>query len=298
MRRITKAFTLVELLVVIGIIALLISILLPALNKARWQANLTRCAAQMRDLGNAIHMYANDNRGYLPPQHLDAATPQTSGYPYGNWYGNNGQGVVNLWTFQFNGGSTLANPNDPGAALGRLYKTGYVKSSKVLNTVGGPFMCPNVKDDNPKPYLSSYYFNPHIAFRNAGGTSTGLYGEYWWPRIANYGRYTGGNMDVVAYSGRQTMAIQHYRRAMMTDPIYDVVNNTHQNGSRRAWNFLYGDGSVKSFVTDSFAFRSSGHWMQFLDLSNALQCAADGGNVDFRGSWQNGEFSAIPVNPQ
>ena len=60
------AFTLVELLVVIGIIAILISILLPTLNRARESARATKCLSNMRNLAQATLMFAQENRGLMP----------------------------------------------------------------------------------------------------------------------------------------------------------------------------------------------------------------------------------------
>src|SRR4051812_22712252 len=65
MRR--RGFSLVELLVVISIIALLIAMLLPAMQKARAQANSLRCKSNMRQIGQAMLMYAGESRDQLFP---------------------------------------------------------------------------------------------------------------------------------------------------------------------------------------------------------------------------------------
>src|SRR5947208_1430244 len=80
-----RAFTLVELLVVIGIIAVLISVLLPALGRAREQANQAACLSNLRQVSMAFVMYANENKGWLPATARGGSTG-TPGWRYApNW---------------------------------------------------------------------------------------------------------------------------------------------------------------------------------------------------------------------
>jgi prepilin-type N-terminal cleavage/methylation domain-containing protein len=74
-RLVRRGFTLVELLVVIGIIALLISILLPSLAKARAQSNTIKCASQMHDIGRQLYIYAINNKGILLPLKYKSSPP-------------------------------------------------------------------------------------------------------------------------------------------------------------------------------------------------------------------------------
>ena len=79
----SRAFTLVELLVVIGIIALLIAILLPALSAARENAKTVTCLSNLRQLTTAANIYCNANNGYYPIAYwVESAPPLVNSY---NW---------------------------------------------------------------------------------------------------------------------------------------------------------------------------------------------------------------------
>jgi prepilin-type N-terminal cleavage/methylation domain-containing protein/prepilin-type processing-associated H-X9-DG protein len=82
-RKRCSAFTLVELLVVIGIIALLVSILLPTLSRARRQAATVQCASNLRQLATAMLMYVQDNNGVLPPAVVNRSNAPPMMYPNG-----------------------------------------------------------------------------------------------------------------------------------------------------------------------------------------------------------------------
>ena len=94
-----SGFTLVELLVVIGIIALLISILLPSLAKARQAAVTLQCLANLRSIGQGIMLYQNDNKGL---------------YPYGWVTGWNGALTPPDWEQRY-AYTTISKTLNPGA---------------------------------------------------------------------------------------------------------------------------------------------------------------------------------------
>src|SRR3954470_14083772 len=80
-----RAFTLVELLVVIGIIAVLIGILLPVMSSVQGRARDLKCQVNLRQIGIALRGYAEENKGTYPYGHHFTRTVKTNGNSAADW---------------------------------------------------------------------------------------------------------------------------------------------------------------------------------------------------------------------
>jgi prepilin-type processing-associated H-X9-DG protein len=187
------AFTLVELLVVIGIIALLISILLPTLASVRQSASAIKCRSNLKQIGTGIYMYAQANNGLLPYGFVYFGAP-IPGEPSWNDESNDWTTLVYRFMTQRAG-------------------TGY--DTQQANTVAnagtrGIFLCPDVARENTTAaFVSHYSSHPRII--------PDLSGNDW---------DTG-----VSTKGLKPYALAGIKRQSEVAMIFDapVVNGTYQS---------------------------------------------------------------------
>ena len=218
-KRQREGFSLIELLVVIAIMAILIAILLPALSQARHQARRAACAANLRQVGVAIHMYAEDFDDSIP-------------------FGPSGRPVTgsNFYTVTGNVTSLLSLEDGAPVGLGLLLEDYLAHQPTVLFCPGAdqPSEAREQLDKVGTAQAQSDYYYRHASVDLLTGTP-----KKYYIRLSNLGRNSKGNPIAALVADVQFLA--HPSLA-----AFQVKTRTsHQ---RKASNILFAAGHVKTVL--------------------------------------------------
>jgi len=216
-----RGFTLIELLVVISIIALLVSILLPALNEARSTARRVVCASHMRSIGTGMSVYANDFKNMLPHQPFWSSGGWTTTVLFSNKYlkANTTENVGDIHLLKSFG-------------AGGLYDTGIVPDIES-------FFCPGPMSYNVK-WINRYYNPSFYTHPETGDLLVDIDPSYGQTR-ASYNFFKNNIRSIDKMAPFSYFYDQIY--------AYLVFPHTKSSGEPKGVNVLYGDGHVV-FNTD------------------------------------------------
>jgi len=250
MKRFHRAFTLVELLVVIGIIAVLISILLPAMNRARAAAKATSCASQMRQIGIYLRIYTNDSNGILPVPEIPAVNEFISWDDRLSYYDGRKLSDIDAKANHLGDSPSQRNNRlnalylcpsetiiDPFVARSprRSYQLPRVRVSMDGDLFDGAMWGGMYVMRFPSPTFPKFGWSAKLS-RVRASTETILLAETR-VTVSRMGSAEGGNLD--------------YPNAGLAGQIEKVSVPTLHN---KKWNYLFCDGHVASFEPkDTFA---------------------------------------------
>jgi prepilin-type processing-associated H-X9-DG protein/prepilin-type N-terminal cleavage/methylation domain-containing protein len=230
------AFTLVELLVVIGIIAVLVSLLLPAINRAREQARAANCLSNLKQIGAAVLMYANENKGEIVPLYYPYATPKKVGVDATSSFGPVAGFVP-----------PPGGPTACGAAL--LIQNGTQGNGAKYLTNNDVFFCPN--DEYRRPFrepVSGWgpYVQTSLGTQNSQSYWHWYLPERYWDRVTGNRQTNNINVANNRISVKFAAQKMYWADQYIPDPpaaatVVRDFKNFHKNGM----NVLYLDGHAK-----------------------------------------------------